>query len=96
MAIRAPTAEELKKLELIDRTRKQAVPVALLAGLAALFIGRMQRHEDLKILLMASAVLIMLATVIYVSFCLRCPRCSGWIAIARCPACGLGKPGSGK
>ncbi len=86
---RAPTEDELKQLQLVDRTRKQAVAVVFVLLFLLLPISRLSGHEAMRMFLAASAVVIMLATLVYVSFCMRCPRCSGWIAIPKCPACGL-------
>jgi hypothetical protein len=48
-----------------------------------------EKYAVLSIFLAASAALVALAVIIHISFCLRCPRCSGWIAMPKCPACGL-------
>lgn len=34
-------------------------------------------------------VLLGLTPVIYLTCCLRCPRCAGWIVMPKCPSCGL-------
>jgi hypothetical protein len=75
-----PTAHEKGRLSRIPALRAQGSLVALAGVVAALLLPPL-----------ASAVFLLavLGHLVYVTCCLRCPRCSGWIVIPKCPSCGL-------
>ena len=58
-------------------------------------VSVIQKRQALGMALAVGALVVVASGVIYISFCLRCPRCSGWIVMPKCPACGL-KLESGK
>jgi hypothetical protein len=93
MTGRDPTDQELAKLERIAALTK-TLPLLGLPILAfAFFIIRfMPDREGLHwpvLTFGAIGLILALTPLLYLSFCLRCPRCSGWIAIPKCPSCGL-------
>jgi hypothetical protein len=61
--------------------------------LAVILFSRQIRSESAAIALAAAALLVLLSLVVYVSFRLRCPRCSSWIPLpsprSKCTSCGL-------
>lgn len=82
-----PTAHEKARLNRIATLRTQLLPVWMCGGVASLVFPS------------AVAGVILLAGLtcsIYLTCCLRCPRCAGWIVIPKCPSCGLKLESSGK
>ena len=60
--------------------------VVLAAGILLL----PDNYVALAAALAISAAVFMVGSLIYLSFFLRCPRCSGWVAIMpKCLSCGL-------
>ena len=87
--IQAPTEEERNKLRGIAATRVQATALICAVVPGLLVVSRFISNDTLKLFVAMSAVVIGLAALIYMAFCLRCPRCKGWIAIPKCPSCGI-------
>jgi hypothetical protein len=48
-----------------------------------------ERHPISGMVIEAVALAVSFGLILYLATCQRCPRCSGWIAIPQCPACGL-------
>src|SRR5690242_11307641 len=88
---RPATDSERAKLERINSTRISLVVLMLLCSSSVIILHYAipDRYETLKVFLAIALAVVVLGMLIYLSFCLRCPRCSGWIAIPKCPACGL-------
>ena len=87
MIISKPTDLERAKLERIATAKKWlpflVVPLAFSSPIYLLYPNRATTA------LAITVFLLMLAPVLYLSFFLRCPRCAGWIAMPKCPSCGL-------
>ena len=97
MSSSKPTNPERIALERIEAIRARSPFEALaLLGLFPLLQLLPERHSALAAMLSVVLVLGMVATLVHRTCFLRCPRCSGWIVIPKCPACGLklDKPGS--
>lgn len=90
MNIPQPTADEKTALERIEATQRLSL-VGILAMIAVLSLLRFVPDEHSAIAAIASVVVVLIALslLVYRTCFLRCPRCSGWIVIAKCPACGL-------
>lgn len=87
---REPTTEERKALQRIEAFRTRMPLVALSAGLPILALQALPERDATIVMIVAiPALLCQLAALVYWACCLRCPRCAGWIAIPKCPSCGL-------
>jgi hypothetical protein len=69
--------------------------------MAVILLSTQIHSEAAAIVLAGAALLVMLSLVVYISFRLRCPRCSSWIPLpssrSKCTSCGLSlKAGSGE
>lgn len=85
-----PGNTELRKLEAIAGRRKQQPLIGMLGLMIIAGLNFLpESYSWLQVVLQSVVLLALLAQFIYVSFALRCPRCSGWIAIPKCPSCGL-------
>lgn len=85
-----PTDEQLRKLQVIEERKKwiaAAMPLSAILMLVALQVS--ERYGPLQLVLLCVLTLLVIGGGIYLSFCQRCPRCSGWIVIPKCPSCGL-------
>src|SRR5688572_27133895 len=92
-----PTAAEKARLQTIATLRMQLPVVAIVGiGIAIAVSVLIAPGSVLPAIIAVTAAVILLGQLIYVSFCLRCPRCSGWIVLPKCPSCGLGLNGSDK
>jgi hypothetical protein len=89
---RTPTDTEKASLKRIASVRS-GLPVVLFANFAAIALASVVRDGPVGSIVAGSAVLILLGTVVYISFALRCPRCSSWIPMpssrSKCTSCGL-------
>jgi Kef-type K+ transport system membrane component KefB len=99
MATASATAAERKALKRIASIRTGLL-APIFACVAVILLSRQIRSEPAAIALAGSALVVMLSLVVYISFRLRCPRCSGWIPLpspsSKCTSCGLSlKAGSG-
>jgi len=79
---------------LLERIQSRRTSLRILAGCCApvLFpVGYFvrERHPILGMVIEAVALAAFFGVILYLATCQRCPRCSGWIAIPLCPACGL-------
>ena len=68
--------------------------------LAVIVLSIPMREESSALALAGAALLVMLSLVAYISFRLKCPRCSSWIPLpsprSKCTSCGLSlEAGSG-
>lgn len=91
MSRHAPTTDERIALERIDAIRKRSYLVGLaFCGLVVMLQALPERYSSVAAVASVALVLCMVAVLAYRACFLRCPRCSGWIAIAKCPGCGLG------
>lgn len=91
MIDRHGTAGQQAQLERIASRRNS---LGMLLGLCTpvfLVLGYFveKRHSLLGTAISVLAAVIGLGLLVYLSFFLRCPRCSSWIAIPKCPSCGL-------
>lgn len=86
----SPTTQERIALKKIA-----AVPMrsALLAGMVSGLILSLQvlpeRYSTLATIAAVGLLLSGIAFMVYQACFLRCPRCFAWIAIPKCPDCGL-------
>jgi hypothetical protein len=48
-----------------------------------------ERYSAVSAIVSVGLALGMVATLAYQACFLRCPRCSGWIVVPKCPGCGL-------
>jgi hypothetical protein len=77
---REPTAHEKARLSRIV-TLRTWLPLVSLSGCVASLV--------LPLPVAVPIILAGLAGFVYLTCGLRCPRCSGWIVIPKCPSCGL-------
>lgn len=86
-----PTAREGVSLAKIRawKTRMAILPFLLLPLLASRWL--MEINPIVGWMVIGIAMAALLGSVVYVSFFLRCPRCSGWIGVgsSKCLSCGL-------
>ena len=87
-----PTEQERAKINRITSWRSRVLLFSTFP-LAALGISRIVPEEGMWLATGISivAVAVMLGVAGYISFGLRCPRCSSWVGIAvpKCASCGL-------
>jgi len=92
MTTHTPTDAESAALKRIAAARA-GLPIVLFANFAAVGSAGIVRDGYAGPILAGAAVLILLATLVYISFTLRCPRCSSWIPMpssrSKCTSCGL-------
>jgi hypothetical protein len=86
----SPTNQERIALERIEGLRTQW-PLVLFAMWGLLLPLRFlpERYSGVSAIASVALVLGMVALLVYQACFLRCPRCSGWIVIPKCPGCGL-------
>ena len=86
----APTAQERAALERIKaiQTRSPLVVLAMV-GLTLSLQLLPERYAAVSAVVSIGLAFGIVAMFVYRACFLRCPRCSGWIAIPKCPACGL-------
>ena len=90
MSRQGPTTQERIALERIKAIPTRSVLVVLaMVGLKLSQQLLPVRYAVLGTIVSVGLVLGLLATLVYQACFLRCPRCAGWIAIPKCPACGL-------
>lgn len=85
-----PTTQERMALERIKAlpTRSVLVVVAMVGPM--LFHQLLpERFAAVSAIVSVGLVLGLFATLVHQACFLRCPRCAGWIALPKCPACGL-------
>jgi hypothetical protein len=85
-----PTPPERVALERIERIQTQWPLIFL--GMLGLFVPLRllpEQHGAATAIASVALMLGMVALLVYRACFLRCPRCSGWIAIPKCPGCGL-------
>ncbi len=88
--IRPPTEAEAVKLRRIAVARNLLLFVVFGGALLNLLVGRLpDRFETFSLVMSVIVGCAMLGMFIYVTCLQRCPRCEGWVAIAKCPKCGL-------
>jgi len=90
MNLQGPTTQERIALERIEAivARSPWVVIAIMALMLSLQ-WLPERYAAVSAIVSVGVVLGGVATLVYRACFLRCPRCSGWIAIPKCPACGL-------
>ena len=90
MKAQPPTEQERIALERIKSTNGLVV-IAVLAVSCLYPIVQIlpDRLSSVSVGLAVVIVLGAVGLVVYRACFLRCPRCSGWVAIPKCPACGL-------
>lgn len=85
-----PTTEEQIALQRIETTQTWSrLAVILTPLLTLLFRFLPEAYVPVSAIVSVAMFLGAVAIIIYRACFLRCPRCSGWIAIPSCPACGL-------
>lgn len=88
---RAPSRQERAKLE-----RVAATPSRVLGAMGAGMLGILlikalpDEYGAVKAVFIATMLLVVLGALVYQACLQRCPRCSGWIVMPKCPGCGLG------
>jgi hypothetical protein len=88
--IRPPTEAETVKLRRIGVARNLLLVVVFAGSGLNLLMGRLpDRFETLAVVVSVMVGCAILGMFIYVTCLQRCPRCEGWVAIAKCPKCGL-------
>jgi hypothetical protein len=89
-----PTEQERDKIDRITSWRSRLF-LFLTSPMAALGISRIVPEEGIWLWLATGmaivAVVVLLVVAGYVSFGLRCPRCSSWVGVTvpKCASCGL-------
>lgn len=87
---RTPTEQERIALQRIEAGRASSLSAILvLGGLMLLLQLLRDRADAVSVVVSVVLVLGMGAILVYRACFLRCPRCSGWIAVPKCPSCGL-------
>jgi DMSO reductase anchor subunit len=88
-------SKQLHRIESLLKLRMVSLYVAVV-GIGAFYLLS-PRNAAVAAALAIVVFVILFGHMIYLACFLRCPRCSGWIAMPKCPGCGLGleKPGSG-
>jgi uncharacterized membrane protein len=89
----APTEAETSALGKIAALRSRLFAIAMI-GLGVTLWAIAIPSPMAQVVLVGSAVLVMTGSALYLSFGLRCPRCSSWIPPAatsksRCTSCGM-------
>lgn len=89
----APTEAETSALRRIAGLRSRLFAIAMI-GLSVTLLAIAIPSPTAQVLLAGAAVLAMIGSALYLSFGLRCPRCSSWIPPAatsksRCTSCGM-------
>ena len=96
MDTHTPTPTESAALKRIASLRSR-VPGVLMVGAAIIFSSRLVEDQTVSIAIAACGVLLLLGMLLYISFGLRCPRCSRWIPApsknSKCVGCGLSLEG---
>jgi hypothetical protein len=86
----APTTQERIALERIEASQTRSYLALLM--MVGLILSRQllpERYAAGSAIASVALVIGMVAMLVYRACFLRCPRCSGWIVIPKCPACGL-------
>ena len=90
MERQGPTTRERLVLERIAKIPERSLIVAVAVGALVLSLRALpEQYATLSSIAAVVAVLVGLTFFIYQACFLRCPRCSGWIAVPKCPSCGL-------
>jgi hypothetical protein len=89
----APTEAETLALKKIAGLRSWLL-ILVVMGAGVTLWARAIPDAAVQIVLVVCAVLIVIGAALYLSFGLRCPRCSSWIppaatAKSRCTSCGM-------
>jgi hypothetical protein len=87
----SPTTEERIALKRIAQVPMRTLLVALaVIGLQVLSRQVLpERYSAVSAIVAVGLALAGIAVLVYQACFLRCPRCSAWIAIPKCPDCGL-------
>src|SRR5688572_8872847 len=93
MKLAAQTEAEAAALRRIAGMRSRLLG-AMLVSMAITLSARLIPNAGLQIIVATLAVLTVIGAALYLSFGLRCPRCSSWIPLAtsatsRCTSCGM-------
>ena len=93
MNLAAQTKTEAAALQRIAGMRSRLL-VVMLVGMTVTASARMIPNAGLQIAVAALAALTVIGAALYLSFGLRCPRCSSWIPLAtsatsKCTSCGM-------
>lgn len=90
MKRQGPTTQERLVLERIARIpTRSLIAAGAVVGLVLCLRALPEQYAAFSSFAAVVAVLIGLAFFVYQACFLRCPRCSGWIAVPKCPSCGL-------
>ena len=85
-----PTAQERVALQRIAGARMRSLlAVATIGGLVVALQLLPERYSAVSAIAAVGLAFGSVAVLVYQACLLRCPRCSGWIAIPKCPGCGL-------
>jgi hypothetical protein len=89
----AQTESETAALRRIAGMRSRLL-VASLVGMSVTLSARLIPNAGLQIAVATLAALTVIGAALYLSFGLRCPRCSSWIpaatsATSKCTSCGM-------
>lgn len=85
-----PTTQEWLALKRIEGVPKRSLLVAAMVGALVLSLQALpERYAALSAIASVGLALCGIVALVYQACLLRCPRCSGWIAIPKCPECGL-------
>jgi hypothetical protein len=85
-----PTAQEriaLKRIEAVPM--RSLLALVTIGGLVLALRALPERFSTVAAIASVALALTGIAVLIYQACFLRCPRCSAWIAIPKCPDCGL-------
>lgn len=90
MKRKGPTTQERLVLQRIARIpARSMIAAAAVVGLVLSLQTLPEQYAAFASVAAFVAVLVGLAVFVYQACFLRCPRCSGWIAVPKCPSCGL-------
>jgi hypothetical protein len=87
---KSPTPQETLALKRIQGVPMRS-PLTVLA-ISALLLSLQslpERYAAVSAFVSVGLALCVVAVLVYQACFLRCPRCYGWIAIPKCPDCGL-------
>lgn len=93
MSRSVPSDAEASALRKIADVRSRVIST-MLAGAAVTLSARLIPNVGVQVGLVACAVIAVVGCALYLSFGMRCPRCSSWIppapsAKSRCTSCGM-------
>jgi hypothetical protein len=85
-----PTPEEMLALQKIKGIHARTLVAVFAVGALAFTLRALpERYAAASVIASIGLVLYIVAVLIYRACFLKCPRCSKWIVIAKCPHCGL-------